>query len=45
MVPIIVIEMVEKEKYGVYNGIISLAIAVSFILGPIRGGAITDGTT
>ena len=37
--------MVEKEKYGVYNGIISLAIAVSFILGPIRGGAITDGTT
>lgn len=45
MVPIIVAEMVEKEKYGAYNGIVSLAIAVSFILGPILGGAITDGTT
>lgn len=45
MVPIIVAEMVEKERYGAYNGIVSLAIAISFILGPILGGAITDGTT
>ncbi|OJJ46498.1 hypothetical protein ASPZODRAFT_166742 [Penicilliopsis zonata CBS 506.65] len=45
MVPIIVAEMVEPARYGAYNGIISLAIAFSFLLGPLFGGAISDGTT
>lgn len=45
MVPIIVAEMVEPAKYGAYNGIVSLAIAFSFLLGPLFGGAISDGTT
>ncbi|KAJ6150674.1 hypothetical protein N7470_007268 [Penicillium chermesinum] len=45
MVPIIVAEMVEPIKYGAYNGIISLAIAFSFLLGPLLGGIISDGTT
>ncbi|KOC18275.1 hypothetical protein AFLA70_59g003481 [Aspergillus flavus AF70] len=45
MVPIIVAEMVEPAKYGAYNAIISLAIAFSFLLGPLFGGAISDGTT
>ncbi|THC97904.1 hypothetical protein EYZ11_002602 [Aspergillus tanneri] len=45
MAPIIVAEMVTPEKYGAYNGIISLAIAFSFLLGPLFGGAITDGTS
>ena len=45
MVPIIVAEMVEPVKYGAYNGIIALAIALSFLLGPVLGGAITDNTT
>ncbi|KAJ5920989.1 hypothetical protein N7466_009315 [Penicillium verhagenii] len=45
MVPIIVVEMVEPQKYGAYNGFVSIAIALSFLLGPLLGGAITDGTT
>ncbi|KAF7587859.1 hypothetical protein BBP40_006628 [Aspergillus hancockii] len=44
MTPIIVAEMVAPENYGAYNGIISLTIAFSFLLGPLLGGAITDGT-
>lgn len=45
MVPIIVTEMVPREKYGAYNGIISVAFAFSFLLGPLFGGAIADGTS
>lgn len=45
MVPIIVAEMVKPEKYAAYNAIASLSIAISFLLGPIFGGAISDGTT
>lgn len=45
MVPIITAEMVEPEKYGAYNGIISSFVALSFLLGPIFGGAISNGTT
>ncbi|KAJ5650183.1 uncharacterized protein N7484_003906 [Penicillium longicatenatum] len=45
MVPIIVAEMVEPARYAKYNAIISLAIAFSFLLGPLLGGAISDGTT
>ena len=45
MVPIIVAEMVAPEKYGAYNGIVALAIALSFLLGPLVGGAISDQTT
>ncbi|KAE8372688.1 major facilitator superfamily domain-containing protein [Aspergillus bertholletiae] len=45
MAPIIVAEMVEPAKYGAYNAIVSLAIAFSFLLGPLFGGAISDGTT
>ncbi|CAI7613619.1 unnamed protein product [Penicillium manginii] len=45
MVPIVVAEMVQPAKYGAYNGIVSLAIAFSFLLGPLFGGAISDGAT
>ncbi|TGO28679.1 hypothetical protein BPAE_0024g00240 [Botrytis paeoniae] len=45
MVPIIVAEMVVPEQYGKFNGIISLALAISFLLGPLLGGAIPQHTT
>ena len=45
MVPIIVAEMVPPEQYGKYNGIISLSIALSFLAGPLIGGAIPDHAT
>ncbi|TGO55975.1 hypothetical protein BOTNAR_0233g00060 [Botryotinia narcissicola] len=45
MVPIIVAEMVVPEQYGKFNGIVSLALAVSFLLGPLLGGAIPQHTT
>jgi MFS family permease len=45
MAPIIVAEMVTPEKYGAYNAILSLAIAFSFLLGPLIGGAVSDDTT
>lgn len=45
MVPIIVTEMVAPEKYSTYNGLMSLALAFSFLLGPLFGGAITEGTS
>jgi MFS family permease len=45
MAPIIVAEMVAPEKYGAYNAILSLAIAFSFLLGPLIGGAVSDDTT
>lgn len=44
MTPIIVAEMFKPEKYAAYNGHIALGIAMSFLLGPIFGGAISDGT-
>lgn len=45
MVPIIVAEMVVPEQYGKFNGIVSLALAISFLLGPLLGGAIPQHTT
>ncbi|EDO01118.1 hypothetical protein SS1G_03592 [Sclerotinia sclerotiorum 1980 UF-70] len=45
MVPIIVAEMVAPEQYGKFNGIVSLALAISFLLGPVLGGAIPQSTT
>lgn len=45
MAPIIVAEMVAPEKYGTYNGILSLAIAFSFLLGPLIGGVVSNHTT
>ncbi|CAD6444310.1 497df385-445e-4097-bfd8-b7a1fd65287b [Sclerotinia trifoliorum] len=45
MVPIIVAEMVVPEQYGKFNGIVSLALAISFLLGPVLGGAIPQHTT
>ncbi|PWY84704.1 MFS general substrate transporter [Aspergillus sclerotioniger CBS 115572] len=45
MVPIVAAEMVSPDRYALYNSIISLTIAVSFLLGLLIGGAISDGTT
>ncbi|KAH8433184.1 uncharacterized protein LDX57_010817 [Aspergillus melleus] len=45
MVPIIAAEMVPQDRYGPYNVAISLTIALSYLLGPLLGGAISDNTT
>ncbi|KAL4810926.1 major facilitator superfamily domain-containing protein [Aspergillus unguis] len=45
MVPIIVAEMVSPEKYAAYNALMSFSIALSFLLGPLIGGAIVDHTS
>ncbi|PYI08190.1 MFS general substrate transporter [Aspergillus sclerotiicarbonarius CBS 121057] len=45
MVPIVAAEMVTPDRYALYNSLISLAIAVSFLLRPLIGGAISDNTT
>ncbi|RAK99185.1 MFS general substrate transporter [Aspergillus ibericus CBS 121593] len=45
MVPIVTAEMVSPDRYALYNSFISLAIAISFLLGPLIGGAISDSTT
>lgn len=45
MVPIIAAEMVPPSQYGPYNVAISLTIALSYLLGPLLGGAIADNTT
>lgn len=37
--------MVVPEQYGKFNGIVSLALAISFLLGPLLGGAIPQHTT
>ena len=42
MTPVIISEMVPPPKFGAYNGIASSTIGVSFLLGPLVGGAITD---
>ncbi|KAI9375344.1 hypothetical protein BJX61DRAFT_494426 [Aspergillus egyptiacus] len=45
MVPVITAEMVPPSKYPLYSSIVSVAMALSFLLGPLLGGAISDGTT
>ncbi|KAL4979749.1 major facilitator superfamily domain-containing protein [Aspergillus desertorum] len=45
MVPIITAEMVHPDQYAVYNAIMAVSIAVSFLLGPLIGGAIVDHTS
>lgn len=45
MAPIIIAETVKPTAYAVYSSILSLAIACSFLLGPLIGGAVADGTT
>ncbi|KAL4864237.1 hypothetical protein BDV12DRAFT_205829 [Aspergillus spectabilis] len=45
LVPIVVAEMVPPSRYGPYNVAISLTIALSYLLGPLLGGAISDNTT
>ena len=43
--PVIVAEMVPPQSYATYNGIVSLTIALAFLVGPLVGGAIPDHTT
>ncbi|KAL6233128.1 hypothetical protein BDW75DRAFT_252196 [Aspergillus navahoensis] len=45
MVPIITAEMVHPEEYAVYNAIMAFSFALSFLLGPLIGGAIVDHTS
>lgn len=45
MVPIVTAEMVSPGRYANFGSIVSLAIALSFLLGPLLGGAITDGAS
>lgn len=45
MVPIITAEMVHPDKYAVYNAIMAFSIALSFLLGPLIGGALVDHTS
>ncbi|KAL4985183.1 major facilitator superfamily domain-containing protein [Aspergillus falconensis] len=45
MVPIITAEMVHPDDYAVYNAIMAFSIAMSFLLGPLIGGAIVDHTS
>ncbi|MCJ1333216.1 hypothetical protein MMC10_009910 [Thelotrema lepadinum] len=45
VVPVIVAEMVPPQSYATYNGIVSLTIALAFLVGPLVGGAIPDHTT
>ncbi|KAL4740610.1 major facilitator superfamily domain-containing protein [Aspergillus similis] len=45
MVPIITVEMVPPDEYAVYNAIMAFSIALSFLLGPLTGGAIVDHTS
>ena len=42
---VIIPEMVEPAKYALYAAITALTYAVSYLLGPLIGGAICDGTT
>ena len=42
MTPIIISEMVPPEKFGAYNALASLTIGISFLLGPLVGGAINN---
>ncbi|CBF75171.1 hypothetical protein AN3884.2 [Aspergillus nidulans FGSC A4] len=45
MVPIITAEMVHPDKYAVYNANMAFSIALSFLLGPLIGGALVDHTS
>lgn len=45
MVWVILPEMIPKEKYPMYSGIVSSMFAVSCLLGPLLGGAIVQHTT
>ena len=45
MVPVVVAEMVPPQSYATYNGIINIAVAMSYLAGPLLGGAIPDHTT
>ena len=45
MIPVIVAELVGPETYATFNGIISTAIAISYLAGPLIGGVIPDHTS
>lgn len=42
MTPVIISEMVPPEKFGAYNALASSTIGISFLLGPLIGGAINN---
>lgn len=42
LTPVIIAEMIPPEKFGAYSGLASSTIGLSFLLGPIVGGAISD---
>ncbi|PLB48687.1 MFS general substrate transporter [Aspergillus steynii IBT 23096] len=45
MVPIVTAEMVPPDRYAAFSSIVSISIALSFLLGPLLGGVITDGAS
>jgi len=42
MTPAIISEMIRAEKFASYNALAASAIGISFLLGPLVGGAIND---
>jgi len=42
MTPAIILEMVPPEKFATYNAVASSTIGISFLLGPLVGGAISN---